>query len=141
MVYLAATFYNPTGMKLSSHQRTGTFIFWFAQILGGGTALAFIIFLGGTVITEIIDKVIDFKEDFSVFFFFFCEILVAVAFVISWRRKRLGAILVIVLALFLSIWSGRDSILFVYVHLPILFSGLLLLFYYYYKEWILKQKA
>ena len=128
-------------MKLSTHQRIGTFIFWFAQIVGGVTALAFIIFLGGTIISEIIEKVIDFNEDISVFLFFFCEILVAVAFVISWRRKRLGAVLVICLALFLSIWSGRDSILFVYVHLPIIFSGLLLLFYYYYKEWILKQKA
>lgn len=128
-------------MKLSTHQGIGTFIFWFAQILGGVTTLALIIFIGGTLISEIIEKVINFKEDYSVFIFFVLEVLVAVSFIISWKRKSLGAILVVLLSLFLSIWTGMTDINFVYVHLPIIFSGLLLLFYYYYKEWILKQKA
>ena len=128
-------------MKLATHQRIGTFIFWFAQITGGVTTLALIIFIGASLISELIGKLITIKEDYTVFLFFICEVLVAVAFKISWRKKRLGAILVILLSLLLGIWWGRESISFVYLHLPILFSGLLLLFYSYYKEWILKQKA
>ncbi len=127
-------------MKLSTHQRIGTFIFWFAQIVGGVTTLALIIFIGANLIGELIGKQITIKEDYAVFLFFLCEVLVAVAFKISWRRKRLGAVLVILLSLLLSIWWGRESLNIVYFHLPILFSGLLLLFYSYYKEWILKQK-
>jgi hypothetical protein len=127
-------------MKLSTHHRIGTFIFWFAQILGGVTTLGLIIFIGGTVVSELIEKLITVKEDYTVFLLLLGEILVAVAFKISWRRKRPGAILVILLSSLLCIWWGMEDSKFVYIHLPILFSGLLLLFYSYYKEWILKQK-
>ncbi len=128
-------------MKLSTHHRIGTFIFWFAQIVGGVTILALILFFGSTLISELLDKLITIKEDYSLFLLLFGEVLIAVAFKISWRKKRLGAVLVILLTILLSIsWGGLKDLNFVYIHLPILFSGLLLLFYSYYKEWILKQK-
>ena len=127
-------------MKLAAHHRIGTFIFWFAQILGGVTALALIIFFGATVVSELIEKLISVSEDYTVFLLLLGEILLAVSVKISWKRKRLGAVLVIVLSLLLGFWWAMEDLTFAYIHIPVLFSGLLLLFYSYYKEWILKQK-
>lgn len=140
MDYLNGTVRKPTHMKLAAHHRIGTFIFWFAQILGGVTALSLIIFFRATVVSELIEKLNSVSEDYTVFLLLLGEILLAVSVKISWRRKRLGAVLVIVLSLLLGFWWGREGSTFVYIHIPIVLSGLLLLFYSYYKEWILKQK-
>ena len=86
-------------MRLSTHQRIGTFIFWFAQIVGGVAALALIIFFGSTLVSELLENLITIKEDYSLFLLLFGEILIAVAFKISWRKKRLGAVLVILLSI------------------------------------------
>jgi hypothetical protein len=127
-------------MNLSAHQRIAMIIFWFAQVLGAFMALALIIFIGSTLITEMIEKLIDFKEDYMIFVFFLCEVLVAVSFVISWNRKRLGAILVLLFIILILFLWGREDMNIILLHLPLLLSGLLLLLYSYYKEWILKQK-
>ena len=128
-------------MELQRHYKIARLLFWFAQAIGIFMAAALLLFIGGTLITELIQDLIDIKEDYMVFVFFLCEVFMAAAFVISWFRKRMGALLIIVLSILISILWGRESINIVYLHLPLLFSGLLLLFYSYYKEWILKQKA
>ena len=127
-------------MNLASHERTARILFWFAQILGTLWIAALLIFIGGTLIDEIIHKLIHFKEDYGVFILFFFELAIAAAFVISWYQIRMGPVLIIALSVLLSIiWAGEGYI-FVLFHFPVFFSGLLLLFYSYYKEWILKQK-
>jgi hypothetical protein len=128
-------------MELQRHYRIARLLFWFAQAIGIFMAAALLLFIGGTLITELIQDLIDIKEDYMVFVFFLCEVFMAAAFIISWFRKRMGALLIIVLSILISILWGREAINIVYLHLPLLFSGLLLLFYSYYKEWILKQKA
>ena len=128
-------------MELQRHYKTARLLFWFAQAIGIFMAAALVLFIGGTVISELLQDLIHIKEDYMVFMLFLCEIFIAAAFVLSWFRKRMGALIIIVLSILVSILWGRESINFVYLHLPLLFSGLLLLFYSYYKEWILKQKA
>ena len=128
-------------MKLAAHHRIAMIIFWFAQALGVVTVLALIIFLGGTIIEELINQLIDIREDYEVFLFFFCEVLVAVAIIISWKNKRTGPLLMLALIILIGVIWGREDINIIYLHLPLLFSGFLLLFYSYYKEWILRQKA
>ena len=128
-------------MNLAVHHRVAVIIFWFAQAVGIVTVLALIIFIGGTLISELISHDIDFREDYEVFLFFFCEVLLAVAIRISWKRKRMGPLLMLALTILIGIAWGREDMNIILLHLPLLFSGLLLLFYSYYKEWILKQKA
>jgi len=128
-------------MKLAAHHRIAMIIFWFAQALGILTVLALLIFIGGTLIDELVNQLISFREDYEVFLFFFCEVLVAVAIRISWKRKRMGPLLMLALTILIGIVWGREDMNIILLHLPLLLSGLLLLFYSYYKEWILKQKA
>ena len=127
-------------MHLDGHYQTGRYIFWFAQIVGGITVAALILFMGGTLISELIEKVIDIREDYMIFVIFLFEVLVAISFVISWKRKRLGPFLILFLTILICILWGRESLNIIWFHSPILISGLLLLFYSYYKEWILKRK-
>jgi len=127
-------------MNLASHERTARILFWCAQILGVFWIAALLIFIGGTLIDELIHKLINFKEDYGIIILFFFELAIAVAFVISWYRIRMGPALIVALTVLLSIiWAGEGYI-FVLFHFPVFFSGLLLLFYSYYKEWILKKK-
>lgn len=128
-------------MNLAVHHRIAVIIFWFAQALGVVTVSALLIFIGGTIIDELINQLISFREDYSVFLFFFCEVLIAVAIKISWNRKRRGPVLMLALTILIGIVWGREDMNIILLHLPLLFSGLLLLSYSYYKEWILKQKA
>ena len=128
-------------MKLAAHHRIAMIIFWFAQALGILTVLALLIFIGGTLIDELVNQLISFREDYGVFLFFFCEVLLAVAIRISWKRKRMGPLLMLALTILIGIIWGREDMNIILLHLPLLLSGLLLLFYSYYKEWILKQKA
>jgi hypothetical protein len=128
-------------MKLAFRQRAAMPIFWFAQAVGVVTVLALIVFIGGTIIDELAHQLISFREDYEVFLFFFCEVLLAVAIIISWKRKRMGPLLMLALTILIGILWGREDMNIILLHLPLLFSGLFLLFYSYYKEWILKQKA
>jgi hypothetical protein len=128
-------------MKLAAHHRIAMIIFWFAQVLGVLTVLALLIFIGGTLIDELVNQLISFREDYTVFLFFFCEALVAVAIIISWKSKRNGPLLMLALIILIGVIWGREDMNIILLHLPLLVSGFLLLFYSYYKEWILKQKA
>ncbi len=116
-------------------------IFWFAQLIGIITSLFLILFIGGNLIGELIAQDITLREDYSIFLFFFCEVLIAVAIIISWYRKRLGPVLMLVFSILVALVWGRENLSFILLHLPLLFSGLLLLFYSFYKEWVLKQRA
>ena len=58
-------------MKLAAHHRIAMIIFWFAQALGILTVLALLIFIGGTLIDELVNQLISFREDYEVFLFFF----------------------------------------------------------------------
>lgn len=127
-------------MNLDSHYRAGRYLFWIAQLLGGITVAALILFIGGTIISELIEKVLDLREDYSVFIIFLLEVLTGISFTISWKRKRLGPFLILLFSTLICIIWGRESLNFVWLHLPVLISGLLLLFYSYYKEWILIRK-
>lgn len=127
-------------MNLDSHYRFGRFIFWFAQIVGIFTIVSLILFLGGNMISEIIDKSLDYKEDYLIFIVFLFEVLVGISFIISWKRKRLGPVLILFFTGLISILWGKDSPEILWFFLPLVISGLLLLFYSYYKEWILKRK-
>jgi hypothetical protein len=127
-------------MNLATHERTARILFWFSQILGVLWIVALLFLIGGTLMGEIIDSSIRFKEDYAFFALFIFELAIAAAFVISWYQKRLGPVLIVALTILLSIiWAGEGYV-FVLFHFPLFFSGLLLLFYSYYKEWILKKK-
>ena len=129
-------------MKSKKHHRNSKIVFWVAQVIGVATILALVIFIGGTLISELNDPSIDtnLKEDYSVFLFFLVEVLIAVSFIISWSKRKIGAILILILTiLILIIWGWKD-INIVFLHLPLLVSGLLLLFNAYYQEWISKKE-
>ena len=128
-------------MKLEVHYKVARGIFWFAQVIGIIVSVLLILFIGGNLIGELFARAIDFREDYSVFLFFFCDVLFAAAIIISWYRRRLGPVLMIAISVLIGIIWGREDINIVLLHLPLLFSGLLLLFYSFYKEWILKQRA
>lgn len=128
-------------MNLDEHYRLGRFLFWFAQILGITTVVFLILFIGGSIVSELIEKVLDVRKDYMVFAIFLLELLVVNSFVISWKRKRLGPILILFFTTLICVIWAKESINIIWFHSPLLFSGLLLLFYSYYKEWILKRKA
>ncbi len=128
-------------MKLSAHNRLARIIFWFALAVGVLTSLTLLLFIGGNLVSELFNQLINFKEDYSVFLFFFCEALIAIAIIISLSRKRIGSVLIIGLTILIWIVWGREDMNIILLHLPLLVSGLLLLFYTYYKEWIAKQEA
>lgn len=119
----------------------GRFLFWFAQILGITTVALLILFIGGNIVGELIEKVINVREDYIILVIFLLEVLVVNSFVISWKRKRLGPILILFFTALICVLWAKESINIIWFHSPLLFSGLLLLFYSYYKEWILKRKA
>ena len=123
-------------MKLKKHHRNSKIVFWVAQVIGVATILALIIFIGGTLISELIDPSIDtnLKEDYSVFLFFLVEVLIAVSFIISWSKRKTGAILILTFTILILIVWGWKDINIVLLHLPLLVSGLLLLFNAYYQE-------
>lgn len=127
-------------MDIKIHRRIARIIFWFAQVIGIATILSLIVFIGGNLIGEIIHKLIDFREDYSVFIFFLCEVFIAVAIIISWYKRKMGAVLIIAFTILVFLVWGREDINILLLHLPLLFSGLLLLFYAYYKEWIMKKE-
>lgn len=126
-------------MELKVHYRLARIIFWFAQAIGVSTSILLLLFIGGNLVGELIEKVINFKDDYMVFLYFFGEVFIAVSFVISWYRLRMGAALVIVFTILIGILWGRETINIIYFHLPLLLSGMILLFYSYYREWILKK--
>ena len=128
-------------MKLEIHYKVARSIFWFAQIIGIICSLFLVLFIGGNLIGELIAQDITIREDYAVFLLFLCDVLIAVAIIISWYRKRLGPVLMIVISLLIGIVWGREDSNIILLHLPLLISGLLLLFYSFYKEWILKQRA
>ena len=128
-------------MHLHRHHNIARYIFWIAQAIAVLSSAILLIFIGGTIISELINKVIDIKEDYGVFLFFFCEVLIAVAIINSWKRKRRGPVLMLALTILVIVIWGREDLNYLLLHLPLLLSGLLLLFYSYYKEWILKRKA
>jgi len=127
-------------MNLNTHHRVGKNLFWVAQAVGVVTAVILVLFVGGNLIGELIQKSIDVREDYMVFVFFLCELCILISFKISWRRKRLGPILVLLFTTVICILWGRETINIIWFHSPLVFSGLLLLIYSYYKEWILKRK-
>ena len=128
-------------MNLTIHYRVARIIFWFAQLVGLVTIVTLIFFVGGNLLSELIAQDITIREDYSIFLFFLCDLLLAGTIILSWYRKRLGPVLIIALTVLIGIIWGREDINIILLHLPILFSGILLLFYIYYKEWILKKKA
>ena len=127
-------------MNLDAHHRFGRYLFWFAQLVGGITVVALIMFIGGNIISELIAKEIDLREDYSVFVFLLLEIFTGISFIISWKRKRPGPYLILFFPVLICILWGREDMNIIWMQLPVIFSGLLLLFYSYYKEWILKRK-
>jgi len=127
-------------MDLQGHQRVARYLFWFAQVVGVASVVLLILFVGGNLLGELIAKEIDIKEDYSPFILLACEVCIAISFRISWKRKRLGPILILALTVLIYAVWGWEDINVIWLHLPLIFSGLLLLFYSYYKEWILKRK-
>lgn len=126
-------------MELTVHYRLARIVFWFAQAIGVSAIILLLLFIGGSLIGELIEKVIDIRTDYLVFLFFLCELCIAVSFAVSWYRLRLGAVLVISFTILVSILWGREDINIILLHLPLVLSGLILLFYSYYREWILKK--
>lgn len=127
-------------MKLDNHYRVGRSIFWSAQILGIFNVVSLILFLGGTLAGELINGLITIREDYLIFIILFIEVLIVISYIISWKRKRMGPILILFLTALVCVLWGRESTEIIWFHLPLLVSGVLLLFYSYYKEWILKRK-
>jgi len=127
-------------MNLEGHHDAGRYLFWIAQIIGVAASVALIIFVIGNLLTELITRAIDVREDYSIILIAVCEILVGISFIISWKRKRLGPILVLIFTVVIFFLWGPQSYSFIWMHSPLVVSGLLLLFYSFYKEWILKRK-
>lgn len=127
-------------MNLDSHHNAGRYMFWIAQTIGVVSAAALIVFMVGTVVSEWIREGLDVQEDYTLLLIALCEILVGISFRISWRRKRLGPVLILLFTLVICILWGTSDMLMIWLHMPLFFSGLLLLVYSYYKEWILKRK-
>ena len=121
-------------MDLKAQRRLAKITFWVGQVIGSAMILLLLIFMGGTLFTEIRDQLIDFREDYSVFLFFLGEVFIAVAFIISWKRTKIGAYLVLALVVLISVIWGIEDINFIILHIPLFVSGMLLLFYAYYKE-------
>lgn len=128
-------------MNLDGHYRLGRFMFWFSQIVGITTVVALILFIGGSMVSELISKELIVREDYMVLVVLLLEVLTGISFVISWRRKRRGPVLILFFSVLICILWGRESLNVIWLHAPVLFTGLLLLFYSFYKEWILKRKA
>ena len=128
-------------MNLDGHYRLGRFMFWFSQIVGVTTVVALILFIGGSMISELISKELNVREDYLILVILLLEVLTGISFIISWRRKRIGPVLILFFSVLICILWGRESLNVVWLHAPVLFTGLLLLFYSFYKEWILKRKA
>ena len=128
-------------MNLKKHHRNSKIAFWLAQVIGIATILVLLLFIGGNLISELIDPSIDtnLKEDYGVFLFFLVEVLIAISFIISWTRRKIGAILIAAFTILIFIVWGRKDMNIVYLHLPLLVSGLLLLFNAYYQEPRLKE--
>ncbi len=82
-------------MNLDEHYRLGRFLFWFAQILGITTVALLILFIGGNIVGELIEMVINVREDYIILFIFLLEVLVVNSFVDLLERKRLGPILIL----------------------------------------------
>lgn len=85
-------------------------IFWVAQVIGSVMILLLLLFIGGTLISEVIDPNIDtnLREDYGIFLLLLCEVFVAVAIIISWKRSKPGAYLMLfLLVLICIIWGGR----------------------------------
>lgn len=116
-------------------------MFWFSQIVGITTVVALILFIGGSMVSELISKELIVREDYMVLVVLLLEVLTGISFVISWRRKRRGPVLILFFSVLICILWGRESLNVIWLHAPVLFTGLLLLFYSFYKEWILKRKA
>ena len=131
-----------SNVDLKKHQRNSKIVYWVAQVIGILTILVLLIFIGGTLVSELIDPDIDtnIKEDYSVFLFFFIEVLIALSFIISWTKRKIGAILITAITIFILIIWGREDMNIVVLHLPLLLSGLLLLVHAFYKEWIVKME-
>lgn len=131
-------------MNLKVHHRIARIIFWVAQIVGIATILSLLIFIGANIINDI--QINDIGEVFvkdgyyTVILFFLCEVFIAVAIVISWYKNKIGAFLVIAFTILAYIIWGYKDFNILLIHLPLLFTGLLLLFYVYYKKWIMKKE-
>ena len=127
-------------MNLKKHHRNSKIIFWVAQVIGSVIIISLILFIGGNLIGELIDHKINFKEDYTVFILFLCEVCIAATIIISWYKRKMGAILVISFTILACLVWGRLDLNIILIHLPLLFSGLLLLLYAYYKEWLLSME-
>lgn len=138
--YLVGNSANLIFMNLAAHQQTARVLFWFAQILGLTVSGILLLFIGGNVVGELLQDLISIREEYMLFLLVLVELLLVLSFVISWNRKRQGAVLILLFSVMISFLYGRETMNFVYFHLPVVISGLLLLFYSYYKEWILKKK-
>ena len=115
-------------MNLDKHRRVARFIFWFAQMLGIFNAVSLILFLGGTLAGELINKLITIREEYLLFIIFLSEVLIGISFIISWNRIRLGPVLILFFTAAVFVLWGKDSPEIIWFHLPLLISGLLLLF-------------
>lgn len=128
-------------MNLQLHHRLAMILFWFAQVIAIITSLILVLFIGGSLASELFAGDVSIKEDYSVFLFFLCELLVAGSIILAWFRKRLGPALMIAFTILIGAVWGNETINIVLLHIPLLLSGLLLLFYSYYKERILKKQV
>jgi len=128
-------------MNVTQQQRMARIIFWVAQIIGTAMVLLLVLFIGGSLISEVIDPNVDtnIRENYGVFLLLLVEICAAVAIIISWKRTKPGAYLLVTLTILIFIFWGKEDINFIILHIPLLVSGILLMFYAYYKERIIKE--
>ena len=131
-------------MNLKVHRRIARIVFWVAQIVGTVTILSLLFFIGANIINDI--QINDIGEVFvkdgyyEIILSFLCEVFIAVAIIISWYKNKIGAFLVIVFTILAYIIWGYEDFNILLIHLPLLFTGLLLLFYVYYKKRIMKKE-
>ena len=131
-------------INIKTHQRNARIVYWVALIVGSATVLSLLFFIGANIINDI--QINDIGEVFAkdgyyeIILFFLCEIFIAVGFIISWYKSKIGAFLVIAFTILAYILWGEVDINILLIHLPLLFSGFLLLFYSCYKEWIIKKE-
>ncbi len=132
-----------TSEIVKKHHRNSRIVFWVAQVIGSITIIALLLFVGGNLLTELIDPDIDsnLREDFMLYIFLLSLVFVAVSIIISWYKSKIGAFLVIACTILAYIIWGIKDLNVLLLLTPLLCSGLLLIFYSYYKDWILNKKV
>lgn len=120
--------------KLKNQSRKARIIFWTGQVIGIIFSFAFLVFVGGNILSELNEGIITFREDYRVFIFFFSFVGIAVGLTVTWFKSKTGAFLMIAFIVLGSLIMVKLHIAAPLAYAPLLISGILLLLFGYIKK-------